>query len=169
MESAHIRRVPGFGSVPIGGLILLWSCQPRIAWFDVFRLLKGLDEGKCYPKLAPTMGRELLLEIVATVYMGIATHFASWRGYYQVKFSDLAVPLDAKLFYAGAACSLVMAMLCLLNSSIRQVMLLRSDKGAFVMRSRYNFTVGIYAPCASIPYIGTWMFWGGFTTLSGDL
>lgn len=90
----QIRRVPGFGSVPIGGLVLLWSCQPRIAWFDVFCLLKGLDEGKCYPKLAPTMGRKLLLlEIIATVYMGVATHFASWRGYYQVKFSDLAVPL----------------------------------------------------------------------------
>lgn len=168
ISAYQIRRVPGFSSVPIGGLILLWSCQPHIAWFDVFGLLEKLRGKKCYPKLAPTLGRELLMEIVALVYIRIATQ----HGDYRVKPSDPAIPSDAKLLYAGSVLWMVITVFCLAFSILGLVLLLMEDKSAYNGGERKcagGFLVAMYAPCVGILYMATWIFWAGFIKLSGDL
>ena len=65
INAYQIRRVPG-------------SSCPRIAWFDLFRLIipRRLKGKRCFPKLAPTLGREQLLEIVAFVYIGTSIQLA---------------------------------------------------------------------------------------------
>ena len=177
MQSTPTRSavIPGFASAPIGGLILLWTCQPRIAWFDLFSLIIRPPEGRrSYPKLVSTLGRELLLEIVTLVYMGVAIHFADRHGYFRVKASDPVVPSDAKLLYAGATLTLAITMLCLPLSSavVGQLMLGdlkahegRNRKGKHQMRP----AVFIYGLLAGMIYMSTWLFWAGFIKLSGDL
>ena len=175
INAYQIRRVPGFASVPTGGLILLWACQPRIAWFDLFRLIipRRLRGKKCFPKLVPTLGRELLLEIVALVYMGIAIHFADRHGYFRVKASDPAVPSDAKLLYAGATLTLPITILCLLLSGAALQGLMVDDKKAVENNRQAGdgmwVMVLIYGLLAGIIYMSTWLFWAGFIKLSGDL
>ena len=93
-------------------------------------LPRRIDNTKCYPKLVPTLGRELLLEVVALVYMGIAIRFADLHGYFNVKASDPAVPSDAKMLYGGAVLSLAITILCLVFSTLALVVLMSRDRHA---------------------------------------
>lgn len=187
INAYQVRSVPGFASTPFGGLMLLWACQPRIAWVDVLRLANTssrrdtfsssimkflfprIKSGQCYPKLAPTLGRELLLEIVALVYMGIAIRFADLHGYFLV---GAAVPSDAKMLYIGAALSLASTVVVLAFSPLGLVFLLKADRNAYKKgeRDMQDILVAvIFALPVAFLYMATWIFWSGFIKLSGDL
>ena len=196
----------------MGGLILLWSCRPRIAWLEVSLLAitkkidkrfsesrfkaflpKRLRDDNCYPDLVPRLGRELLLEIVALVYMGIAIHFADLHGYFNVKASDPAVPSNAKMMYGGAVLSLAITIMCPAFSTLLLVSTMSRDRLALKIkvlgpgdpnkssegdadeqiRRNGNFVnamlAGIYVSNVVVLYMATWIFWAGFIKLSGDL
>lgn len=161
INAYQIRRVPGFASIPIGGLILLWACQPRITWLEIVYVWFKTKKDKRYTKPALTLGHDLLLVIAAITYTGIAVHFANRHGYFQRTPSEPPVRLDALLLYAGAALSLFTTGIIIIYPILEIL-----DGGE---SPGHTIILGMYFLAAGALYIAGWLFWAGFVKLSWDL
>ncbi|KAF2647552.1 hypothetical protein K491DRAFT_299178 [Lophiostoma macrostomum CBS 122681] len=98
-----IKQTPGFGSVDVGQLILLWCTRPRLAWM-IIALIPFQASNEIYFSVASsTLIAEVFLQILGGCYMGVATNYARRQKWYQVgHLTRTARGRDAMVMYAGS-------------------------------------------------------------------
>jgi hypothetical protein len=65
------RGVPGFHDASIGGLFLLWSSRPRLAWVGALLMPYGKEKSIYFGFGISTMLAEVVLQSVGAVYLGM--------------------------------------------------------------------------------------------------
>ncbi|KAF2475222.1 uncharacterized protein BDR25DRAFT_310647 [Lindgomyces ingoldianus] len=98
-----IKRTPGFGSVEIGQLILLWCTRPRLAWMIVALIPFQASEEIYFSVASSTMIAEVILQTLGGYYMGVATNYARRQKFYQrSRLAKTPKGRDAMIMYAGS-------------------------------------------------------------------
>jgi hypothetical protein len=100
-----IKSTPGFGSVPIGQLVLLWSTRPRAAWMIVALLPYQAREAIYFSVVTSTLLSEVLLQAIGAYYMFSITNYGRMQKFYSIgRLTGGNIPHghDALLMYAGA-------------------------------------------------------------------
>ena len=154
------KNTPGFGDkFTIWDLTLFYTTRPRLSWlmlvifmnFDSFRL-----EGTKYIRSAKAaVAAEVCLQIMSSYYMGKTVRFAAKNGYYS---RPGIAPEDARVMYAGALLSLV----SLFFTLIGLISILFTNP-----EYETTFFATVLVGCTS--WLSSWIFWGGFVRLAGDL
>ena len=151
---------PGFGeSFSIWDLTLFYTTRPRLSWL-LLVVFMNIDTVRSsdthYIRSAKAaVAAEFCLQLMSSYYMGRTAHFAAKNDFY----SHLGTaPEDARVMYAGALLSLVSLFFTLVNLAD----ILFSDAG-----SDTSFSVVLLIGCTS--WLGSWIFWGGFVGLAGNL
>ncbi|KAN0102623.1 hypothetical protein V8E51_010936 [Hyaloscypha variabilis] len=99
-----VRSTPGYSSVPVAQLMLLWCSRPRISWVAVLLIWMQKEQSMYFALGASALVSEAILQILTAVYLGQTVHFASSNGYYVYSSSVRGVPngSDALIMYIGA-------------------------------------------------------------------
>jgi hypothetical protein len=116
--NAHlVRSTPGFGSVPLGDLMLLRCSRPRIAWATAILVFVDKEKGMYFTTGASALISEMVLQLLGAVYLGRTVHFAALRGFYRIGHGDHLVVgwKNAHIMYAGALLWIVPVGLALLQ------------------------------------------------------
>ena len=99
--------------------------------------------------------------------MGRTAHFAASRGYYKLGKTYNSLPHFAHLMYAGALYHLVAGsffLLCSIALTISTFM----DRGSDI-RVNIFFIHLVLLWSLIFVWMGSWIFWGGFVNLAGNL
>jgi len=176
INAYQVKQSPGFSSVSMRHLILLWVVRPRIAWVGLFLLLQKPKPRKFHSSVVSNLGSEIVIEIVSAIYMGVTVHFASKNGYYLVDSlrpdDALTIPTAAKKLYAGALMGLILLFINLPIAAIALVFVMgqyeRVGRGK-EYDTAMGLPVAMFGPVTAFIYVAQWLFWAGFILLSGDL
>ena len=95
------------------------------------------------------------LQLMSSYYMGKTAHFAATKGF---NSHPGTAPEDARVMYSGTLLSLVSLFFTLVNLAYILFSSAEYDTSFFVV-----FLIG----CTS--WLGSWIFWGGFVGLAGNL
>lgn len=103
ISASLIKHTPGYESVDVGQLILLWCTRPRLAWMIV-ALVPFQADNEIYVSVASsTLIAEILLQSIGGYYMGVATNYGRLQHFYQPGRLKIAPNgKSAMLMYAGA-------------------------------------------------------------------
>jgi hypothetical protein len=103
-----IKQTPGFGHIDVLQLTLLWCTRPRLAWMVIALVPREAKRQIYFSVAASTLVCEMLLQIIGSVYMGIATNYARRQKFYQEgHLSHTQGGKDAHLMYVGSLLWLV--------------------------------------------------------------
>lgn len=99
-----IRSAPGFGSVSLGDLVLLWCSRPRLAWSAALLVFVGKERGVYFTTGASALISEIVLQSLGAVYLGRTVDFAALHSFYRVGRGDTVVMgwAYALMMYVGA-------------------------------------------------------------------
>ena len=103
-----VTQMPGFSHVPIGDLTLLWCTRPRLAWLIVALLPVQGAKAMYFSVVASCLAAEVVLQVLGSYYMGVATNYARLQRFYSLGSLD-STPhkTDAQIMYAGSLLWLV--------------------------------------------------------------
>jgi hypothetical protein len=109
------RKTPGYESVSIGALILLWCTRPRLAWMIAVLIPWQAEEAMYFSVAASTLLAEVVLQLFAAYTMGKAVQYGRAQRFYKRHAFDGAPHAeDALLMYAGAVLWLVVIFFAIL-------------------------------------------------------
>jgi len=74
--------VGGFHKVPLGGLFLLWSSRPRLAWTAAILMSVNKGESIYFASGVSAMLAEIVLQAVGAVYLGIVYKLSVFRSHW---------------------------------------------------------------------------------------
>jgi hypothetical protein len=99
-----VRATPGFGSISVVDLVLLWCSRPRVSWMAACFVFVGKENGVYFSTGASALVAELVLQAMGAVYLGRSVHFAAIRNYYYSGHVNGVVVSgeNALLMYSGA-------------------------------------------------------------------
>ncbi len=100
-----VQTTPGFSSVPMTELALLWLCRPRLSWVAILMVKVDWENGTYVSVGAAAVFSEVLLQALAGYYMVRTAIFAQTYHYYRVNFIRRAVVpsgVSACTMYIGA-------------------------------------------------------------------
>ncbi|OCK74607.1 hypothetical protein K432DRAFT_254749, partial [Lepidopterella palustris CBS 459.81] len=166
VNATLIQHTPGFSHISVGGLALLWCARPRLAWVAAGLVNFQQDTANFFSLGASVVTAEIILQIIAAVYIGMTANFASTHHYYLKHHLD-QVPngRDALLMYVGALLWLIFA-LGVLFQCIWAIEAIRKVARYFILNlSRWMY--GLFK--LMLPFLAQWLFWAGFVRLAGDL
>jgi hypothetical protein len=170
-----IKRTNGFNSTfAITDLILFYASRPRLSWFFI-GLLQPLPN-KVYDSSARQgLIAEVILQIIATYYVGRTVHFASTHGYYK-PHADYQFQHGgaARMMYGGALFYLLAIAFNFYNvvatNTWRKPDRKVTNYGAGGSASVEQLTMLAYVIWTGFTtWIGSWLFWAGYVRLAGDL
>ena len=154
------KTTPGFGDTfSIWDLTLFYTTRPRLSWLllVIFMNIDALRASNTHyiRSAKAAVAAEVVLQLMSSYYMGRTVHFAADKEFYS---HPGTAPEDARVMYAGALLSLVSLFFTLLSL----IYILFSD-------AEYDtsFFVVVLIGCTS--WLGSWIFWGGFVGLAGNL
>ncbi|KAJ9607203.1 hypothetical protein H2200_008275 [Cladophialophora chaetospira] len=103
-----LHHTPGYGHVPVGSLVLLWSTRPRMAWI-VILLVNFQSEGSEYLGSAASAAlSETLQQLVGLTYVGQTANYARVNGLFSTsRLAHIPRAYDATLMYRGSVLVLV--------------------------------------------------------------
>ena len=103
INAAITKSTPGFQDVPIGGLILLWSSRPRMAWAVALLVRKEREESMYFSQALSAIMAEIVLQVVGSIYLGMTLNHARASGYLLLHHLEYTPHgQDAHIMYAGA-------------------------------------------------------------------
>jgi hypothetical protein len=109
-----IRSTPGYQDIDVGQLILLWCTRPRMAWMVIALIPWQAKNAIYFSVAASSILSEAILQILGSVYMGIATAYAGRQKFYRVgRLRHVPHGTDALVMYAGSLLWLVMIIFAL--------------------------------------------------------
>ncbi|KAH0533945.1 hypothetical protein FGG08_007444 [Glutinoglossum americanum] len=98
-----IKSSKGYGSVNIGQLVLLWCTRPRLAWMVVALIPWRAKDSIYFSVAASTLLAEIVLQVLGSVYMGIASNYARKQKFYTAgRLTSTPHGRDALVMYAGS-------------------------------------------------------------------
>lgn len=159
-----IKQTPGFGSISVTQLVLLWCARPRLSWLGGLLAIIGEDKMNYTALGASCTIAEGILQAVACFYMGRTAHWGVMLGYLKGGHLD-GIPgvHDAKLMYAGSLLWLITIAFVFLPWGFL-VWPSSEEKDEYA-----SSVLGIiFCCCMIVPLIGQWLFWAGFIGLAGD-
>ncbi|KAH0565894.1 hypothetical protein GP486_000697, partial [Trichoglossum hirsutum] len=103
-----IKSSKGYESVDIGQLVLLWCTRPRLAWMVVALIPWRAKDSIYFSVAASTLLAEIVLQVIGSIYMGIASNYARKQKFYIAgRLSNTPHGRDALVMYAGSLLWLV--------------------------------------------------------------
>ena len=109
-----IQSTPGYQDINVGQLILLWCTRPRMAWMVIALIPWQANNAIYFSVAASSILSEAILQILGSVYMGIATAYAGRQKFYQVgRLTHVPHGTDALVMYAGSLLWLIMIVFAL--------------------------------------------------------
>ena len=180
--AAFVTRSSDFQAAkkpPIAWLMLLYTTRPRMTWM-LLTIFSTTGKGEERPAPSSkghhlyihgwwtaaaiqTIISEIVLQIISCTFHGWTAHFAASHGYYLNKypggFSQIA---DAKLMYAGSLLYLIFVAPSILGLGCCIWMVARGN-----LPGIFYFVVAM--GLGTVSWIGSWLFWAGYTKLAGDL
>ena len=159
-------------------LMLLLGARPRLSWLFVtplaFSISRRQDKGEdpqesqyAAAAISQSVG-EAVLQIVAFVPMGKATHYGAQHGFYLVTDPrNKMLPPPATQMYAGSLCYVLLGSFIAILILGVFVRFLFSHQDDLFRRAKTMFQllwVGIIAT-----WVMSWLFWTGYVNLTGDL
>lgn len=159
-----IKQTPGFGSISVTQLVLLWCARPRLSWLGGLLAIIGEDKMNYTALGASCTIAEGILQAVACFYMGRTAHWGVMLGYLKGgHLDDIPGAHDAKLMYAGSLLWLITIAFVFLPWGFL-VWPSSEEKNEYA-----SSVLGIiFCCCMIVPLIGQWLFWAGFIGLAGD-
>ena len=104
-----IQSTPGYEDIDVGQLILLWCTRPRMAWMVIALIPWQAEKAIYFSVAASSILSEAILQILGSVYMGIATGYAFRQKFYKVaRLTHVPHGKDAIAMYVGSLLWLVM-------------------------------------------------------------
>lgn len=183
-----MSKVPGYKvTFPIGQLVVLYAARPRFSWIvlAMFTLRSTITTTATrrnrtfilndMPKLSYWFSAgiahllaEIVLDLIALVYMGRAAYFATTRGYLNVFSSTYhTIPESARLMYAGSLWFIVGGVVC---GACYVGFIIDALKSSSLDRDGPEmFWAGVVFFGISSTWISAWLFWAGYVELAGNL
>ena len=130
-----IKHTPGYSKIDVGNLILLWCTRPRIAWLVIVLIPWGAKDHIYFSVAASTLVAEVAMQIIGSVYMGLATQYARKQKFYRIgMLTSVPRGKDALVMYAGSLLWLTVIAFAILAclSSVLGVSQYVSSLGRFI-------------------------------------
>jgi len=111
VNAVIIKSTPGFASVSVAGLVLLWCSRPRIAWIGVILISVQEEEAMYFSTGISAVLSEIVLQSIGAVYLGLTANFARNYGFYlpsEIGYLETKAGMpdgtgsSAHLMYSGA-------------------------------------------------------------------
>jgi hypothetical protein len=118
VNAVVIKSTPGFASVNIGHLTLLWCTRPRLAWLVVVLIPWQAREAMYFGVAASNLVAEIVLQLISSYYIGKATNYARRQKFYvqgsTARLAEVPRGSNATTLYAGALLWLIVTFFALL-------------------------------------------------------
>ena len=98
-----IRSTKGYETINVWPLVLLWCTRPRVAWLIVMLIPWQAQAFVYFSVAASTLLAEVMLQVLGSVYMGIASNYARRQHFYLAgSLSQIPHGKDALIMYSGS-------------------------------------------------------------------
>ncbi|KIW14199.1 hypothetical protein PV08_06980 [Exophiala spinifera] len=103
-----LNHTPGYGHVPIGSLVLLWSTRPRMAWIMILLVNVQSEDSEYLGSAASAALSETLQQLVGLTYVGKTANYARVNGLFSTsRLAHIPHAYHATLMYRGSVLVLV--------------------------------------------------------------